>query len=112
MADHTTDSQRAWTLLINRIERVEQALDRADEDDVLAWREYRAKTEAADKAFVALRADLTTLQIRSARNATRTPIAQKLAWTLGAGVVAMILARLGVDLPPLVNLVVRWLGGR
>jgi hypothetical protein len=110
--EHTPDSQRAWELLISRIERLEQALDKAEQDDTNAWREYRAKSEAQDKALAALRADLTAVQILASRNGKgATPLWQKIAWTLAAGGVAMILTRLGIDIPSTVTLLVKWLGG-
>jgi hypothetical protein len=115
--EHTPDSQRAWELLISRIERLEQALDKAELDDTNAWREYRAKSETQDTALTILRSEIAALRLRvetaelRVRLKSVTPIWQKVAWTLAAGGVAMILTRLGIDIPSTVTLLVKWLGG-
>jgi hypothetical protein len=52
-------------LLVDRIGRIEQAIDRAAERDDDAWAEYRAKCEAEDKAKAALLADTAEMVERS-----------------------------------------------
>lgn len=58
---HSPDSQRAWELLVDRIERVEKSVDRAAERDDDAWSEYRRKCESEDKAKTTLLASTAAM---------------------------------------------------
>jgi hypothetical protein len=58
---HSPDSERAWGLLVARIEAVERAVDRAAERDDEAWSEYRAKCQAEDKTKAAMMADTAAM---------------------------------------------------
>jgi len=108
------DSSRAWNLLVDRLRLIEQALNRAEELDAQAWRDYRQERreciEAHDKAMAALKADIETLRRILARR-SRTPNWQKALWALGTALGAALVARLAGLSEASLSALIRWLSG-
>ena len=108
-----TDSQRAWELLISRIENIEKVHDKSDEADIKAWDKLQTKCDAYDKALASLVLDIEALRQRIDTlriSSTRTPTQQKVLWAVGTAAAAWLLARVGVDVPALVTLIGKLVG--
>lgn len=96
-----TDSDRAWTLLLHRLDAIDSA-----EDD------RRRENEALDKALAAVAADIAAVKENCAKRCAPVPRWQRWAWSIGTIAGAGIAARLmGLD-PDLLNkLLAKLVGG-
>ena len=101
MGETSSDSQRAWELLVEWLKNLQAAQQASTEADAEAWREYRLKCESYDKALASLKADIATVKTDNETAALKAKLASnrdtfwlKMVPAIASGI-AIVVAALG-----------------